>query len=528
MGVGYTLLLAIDKPVSVNLDGAMYMEGARILAAGGLPYVDFVDINPPLAIYLHSPAVWLSEITGLPLNNSFLLLILVATFASGATTYRLLTAAVPASAGRAALVAAAPALLLLYLVPNTDLGQRSHLFALALLPYLTLRTLRATDSLPRLNPLTSTLIGVAMGITLCLKPAHYAAMLAPAELYLLFTFRRYTTIFTAETITVIFVALGYGIHFLLLPDSVRAAFFDAYMPLILESYGAYATTTVGLLRESAEHVLLPLLITLSAATLMRGDRRADFATLAMLFGIVGTFTAVLFVVQGKGWAYHAVPVVMAALVGALSLAGRVAASGSIPSFGRFVSATPVLLGVTLALIGTSLAFKESNQAAKRYLRSYPAYLVSEYTEPDERIYMMSTSVDATYPMIHLLERRPATRYPFLFPLAMLYDGAAEDPASLYRYRIAAERSQFEQDFLQRLNGDLQRDRPRMIFVEAYPQCVFCPESFYLPDYLEAQSDMLPALQEYTEFARTRRFRVFYLGEPPELETAEDAEDAADS
>ena len=51
---GALLLLAgilFSGTLTMNLDGAMYLEGAMTLLDGGLLYVDFVDINPPLIGY---------------------------------------------------------------------------------------------------------------------------------------------------------------------------------------------------------------------------------------------------------------------------------------------------------------------------------------------------------------------------------------------------------------------------------------------------------------------------------------------
>jgi hypothetical protein len=140
--------LAFVSPL--NHDVAWGLYSARRVLEGARPYVDFVETNPPLFIYLSLPLEWIALRTGWP--ETFVL-----AGAMGALTIFALVGCVrvlrmTADGSRA--LALAPMLLLAIALtglvfPGRDFAQREHMTVLLILPYCVLCARRAAASASR-------------------------------------------------------------------------------------------------------------------------------------------------------------------------------------------------------------------------------------------------------------------------------------------------------------------------------------------------------------------------------------------
>ena len=63
----------IYYPLSTNLGSAMYLQAGQMLLEGQMPYVDFVDINPPLIIYVSAIFAGLARLVNVHIITTFLL-----------------------------------------------------------------------------------------------------------------------------------------------------------------------------------------------------------------------------------------------------------------------------------------------------------------------------------------------------------------------------------------------------------------------------------------------------------------------
>ena len=132
--------------VAISDNNAWYLHGAALLLEGGRLNQDFFDVNPPLILYLYMPAVWLHWLAGFTLHAAFNIYIL--TIAAGAfwLALRQLPAARLETIGDATVAG-----LLLYVMaafPGPDFGEREHLAALFMLPYLLGLAARLEDDTP--------------------------------------------------------------------------------------------------------------------------------------------------------------------------------------------------------------------------------------------------------------------------------------------------------------------------------------------------------------------------------------------
>jgi hypothetical protein len=507
VATGYIVRTLVNKPVSINLDGAMYLDGAKTLLQGGLPYLDFVDINPPLAIYLHALPTLLSQLTGLHVFAGFLALLICATLLSAVSSYRLLRQTdAEASVMYAVIIALVPAARLLICIPDRELGQRSHLFMLALLPYLSLRTARHNGVVPAQLP--AILIGLAMAAALCLKPLHYTVILLPAELYLLLRHRHFRMLVTTETVTIVIAVLVYGLHFFFLPEASTEAFFNTYLPLIAQSYGAYEMPWPELMYKAAEYLAEPLIIATGCAVLLPAKSPARIRDLSIASCLIAWSAAAIFILQAKGWSYHAMPVWFSAMIAAACLIAALLNQVKQNRFQPTLTSHPVLLIVAVSLIMVAVMTDNARNNAKQYLKSDQPKTILELSTDNDRIFVMSTSVDASYPIIQLTGRQQATRYPFLFPIPMLYDDASQIDAAGMLFKINPQRLATERAFLDNLNTDLKQDQPALILVGNFTPCPFCRGQMRLPRYLKRNSKSLPELQNYVMTGKIRRFDIW--------------------
>jgi hypothetical protein len=202
-------LARLWPPLTINHDCGWYLfAGGRILD-GAQPYVDVVDVNPPLILYLNAAVVALARGLGLAEIAVFQACVLLIVALSLALCARVL-----ADTARSGALGVLAWLLLGF--AGYDFGQREHLLVASVLPWVLLAATRERgENVPRWLALTT---GALAGLGCALKPFFLLVplfVLAPARVKAL---RR------PEQLAFAAVLLGYALHFALLPGAVRAGF----------------------------------------------------------------------------------------------------------------------------------------------------------------------------------------------------------------------------------------------------------------------------------------------------------------
>ena len=493
---GYLLWLVVASPLLVSRDAALYLESAMVLLEGGIPYVDFVDLNPPLAQLLHVPPVWLAQQACVNPINVFYLLLLAATFVSAALTYSLVLRLPFGRNPYAALcVALTPAICLLLINSYMQLGQRVQLFLLALLPYIFLRLCRYEDA--RIPVPLSIGIAVLLAFTANLKPPHYGSIIIAVELYLAAHHATLARLLKPETLTLAVLTVLYPAGlFLLMPLPSQQVFFNELLPLILESYSAYNPPAADLWL-SAWLQLTPAFAVI--AFCHYAARQAGVAglnrilSITLIVALVGLYT---YMAQAKGWKYHATPTEFAGMLAAASLAGGLV--------GRLLTPTgpaPVLrcgLMLCLALIGAGIINTQLvAQNARKELNSELADIIRSYTLPGDRVLILGTSANPQYPLLLQMERRSGSRYPFSFMVPLLYEGAQRIEALPRNYRLVSEaRNALEEDYIRNLNDDIGRLEPEIVMILNFQKCFDCLEDLSMTSYVYGFKTQFTFLDDY--------------------------------
>jgi hypothetical protein len=387
-------------------------------------------------------------------------------------------------------------------------GEREHLFMIAFLPYLAIRFRRWENGFSSI-PL-AVVAGLLAGIAACLKPQFLAIVLAP-ELYLMVTRRRVRPLFAPETFALVAAVVGYAVHFLLLPEAMRTALFDRWMPLIIERYWVFKNPLSRVIRENGLWVGIGLC--LAAAVFLVRPRRASAAwQFARTLAVVALTGLVLLFAQQTGWAYHAIPAQFAFLgVIGLVLAEMAHALGFTNLRATFTTPLNMALGAILlaaaVLCGAFVIRAWSGAPLARIVAgSWFAREIAENTAPRDDVLFVSTGPIHAYPLLTQIDRRPGSKFLWLLQIPMLYANVGRF-SSEFPYRTGDAQPNEERLTLQELSKDIESKEPVLVFVQS-SRCEFCPPRFSLLEYLKVNGFLEGALSDYELYKRRRDWVVF--------------------
>jgi hypothetical protein len=422
------LFAAMRGPLKDDVAWLLYL--AEQWLDGRRLYVDLIEINPPLVIWISALPVALARALGLPALRVappfFAALVLGCAWWAAAILRRR-----GVCRDRLAPFSVVGAVLLL--LPATDFGQREHLLAAAALPYLALRTGDRRRAAPRGGERVEALAaGVLVGLCCALKP-WFAAAFALVEVVAVAGGARplWEAALGAAAAGLAFVAAVVALY----PDYI-----DGVVPLAMALYGAGDPGAADLLRESAGLLFGGA----AAAALWAAHRRrmADGHAMGTLLAFAAG-AALAYLLQGKGWFYHRIPataaVVLALLAwGANPRLGPVRRRGA--AFALAVAALVVLVKPSAILLA------RWDAAAAAPERGLDSRLVGLIRAEHARSYVaFSRSLDLGFPVVNETGVAFASRFASTWALYGAHWRAADDPGAAVGEQAVAR--WMAQDFL---------------------------------------------------------------------------------
>ncbi len=304
-----TLAAACQWRIGFNNDNGWLLYVADRVLGGARLYVDLVEINPPLIVWLNLPVVWSARVTGLdPVDVFRASVFLLALLASGVCE-RLSRRAFPSIPSGAVFLLCVVALLTL---PVTWFGQREHLLLALVLPYLWLSAGRLTGWEPTGRGLPAVAGGFA-ALGLALKPQYLGVW----ALVLWLGTRSRRPLFRCLENRVVLLA---GLAYLLLVAAAAPEYVEL-VRLLGDAYAQYRPQgLIDLLIGRFEPFIavVALAVYASYRRVVRYRPLTDILALSTLACLVGV------ILQGKGFDYHYYP----ALGLAVLLAGATALSAT--------------------------------------------------------------------------------------------------------------------------------------------------------------------------------------------------------
>lgn len=360
-------------------DAAWYLYVADGLLHGKHLYTDFIEVNPPLGIWLTLPVAWLGDLTGLGSVNATYTVLLVLTVLPLLLVNRYLRLMRDVPHAARALFCVVIAAVILFM-PAIDFAEREHLMILLFLPWPFLRLARARGA--SLGLLEASIVGLMAAMAICIKPQSLLAPLG-VELVLLLRYRNFRGLFALENIVAaVFAALYAAAIFTFEPDflgTIMNLGVKAYLPF----YG-YSNATVWLF--SIRSILL-----VGFAMLLWQRTEGPLADIAALSAAVAAGFILSYFIQYKGFSYQILPArIFASLACAAAISGIVT---QVP-FARWSSVTKFLVGVSALIAAVDFGFQP--QTYPNNGKVFDAG-IARYAPETRSIFVASTRVSHGFP-----------------------------------------------------------------------------------------------------------------------------------
>jgi hypothetical protein len=286
-----------------NVDVSWWLIVCERMLDGQRLYVDILETNPPMAgsVYMLGVVVARAIDARPEVVTNALIFLLIA--GSLALTWRALRFS--ALRERAGGVAAVWATAMLTILPMYDFGQREHLALVVMLPALAVYILRANRE--RVAPSAILIAGLCAATTMNFKP-YFVFGVGFCILTAAVQARDWRVLFAPEN----WIAAALVVIHAVCIVAFYPEYFTLIYPLVRDVYLLLKVPFLFILLTSA--TTLWLLAIMVVLVLQRQRREIDTVAVVMMAGSLGFVVA--FFVQGKGWGYHAYPMVALGLLAA--------------------------------------------------------------------------------------------------------------------------------------------------------------------------------------------------------------------
>ena len=291
--LGFVLFTTLSASLKDDIAWLLYV--AQQWLAGRQLYVDLIEVNPPMIVWILAVPAALSAALGVALKLVAVPFFAVCMLGSAAWCARLLRGYGPLGGAPLSIFAAVGTVLLV--LPGHEFGQREHLLVAAALPYLCIFA-RGLDG-GRSQPVDEVAAGIAAGIGCAIKPQFLLpfALLEIVGSMNGLRLLRPMTISAAVTLLVYIAAV-----LLFFP-----AYFTRAIPLGLALYGVSDIGWLQLLGDSRA-VLLAEAVAFMLWWIHR-DELSDRA-LPMTLAVFAAGAIVVWLLEEKSWFYHRLPAVI--------------------------------------------------------------------------------------------------------------------------------------------------------------------------------------------------------------------------
>lgn len=489
--------LIFGAPSRINHDCAYVIQCAQLLTMGKLPYVDFIDVNPPLIFYINMLPVYAASITGVTLPQAFSFFVLAQlAMSTGILWYlfRLRTLNLAPYARAALLVSWV--ISSFYVYSTGDFGQRDYLVILMSFPFVIIRIIRYYgDSVPLAAAIG---VGVLTGLGLSLKPNFFFIVIIP-ELIALARTKKFRLLVSAEVLAAAGFGAAYILHFFFLPAIVRTELFDRWMPFFVQYYG---TINLNLFQYVFKQPMVIggiaalLVLTLLSFIIVR-RRGTSSLRIEMLVGVVlGSFFS--YWIQQKGYSYHTLPAkisfVMLALFSAFWFYDEVMRRREQFPLRRTIAVWPsIIIVCSLLAVTVRSAMADKAYTGYEYFEPYRS-AIRTHSAKNDRILFINTILFPAYPTLVQTDRLPGSRYLTSFPLAGVY--YTKDYRTPFAYRTLESMPPDELLFLRELASDIETNKPAIIFIYHKGQCSGMPAGFEMLTYFRKARFLETAMRDY--------------------------------
>lgn len=491
LGLAPRLLL----PAPTDVAWPLYL--ADLVLGGARHGVDFLEVNPPLFIWLAIPPVAIHHLMGITAWHANVVWVGVLAAASLLLSATLLRSTDGrGESGRWFLLGAG---FCFFILPRWEFGQREHLAILGVVPYYVLAAARLGAAV--VDRRIAIAAGIAAGLGFSLKPFFLVPWLV-----LEWLIRRrvgHGSVRRVELLAVVTTGAGYALAVIALsPDYLSMAM--RLGPFYAKLIGNPMWVTLGMAG--------PVLFVAAYIAAQRIERwPTDGLRSVCIAGYFGFLACA--VLQRKGFSYHYLP---AWGFGFLLLLR----SFQVRPSGRRMrpSGLVVIAGFALAFVVpaygvlSTVTELRSDPSRPEYNESYGLLLpeVRKYSTGGPMLVLFSNPA-AGWPLATELGVRWASRYMSLWPLPAMYHTELEgDTPRIVRARSPSERTGFERSFNEEVLEDLQRFQPEIIVIPLTDSTIpasIIAQRFDYEAYFSADERFRSFFADYREVGRSGPYAI---------------------
>jgi hypothetical protein len=495
--IGIGSIAAFLYPLQPDLAWLLYaasraMDGARL-------YVDVVEINPPLILYIHLLTEWISRGLGIWNATAYRASMLVCVGVSLLLSARLVWKLIGADRGLVRYHMLLSLGFVLVALPAFDFGEREHLAVTLTLPYVLAAAARRDGvNLPRG---LAAVIGLLAGIGVGLKP-YFLLLPVTVELYL-YGARNWCIWVRTEAIWLVGTLAGYLIAVMIFtPD------FFPFARWAVGVYTAYGTIA----RTRFFYEPTGLLVIAATFAHLATQRRSSLRPLrsVLFFAMLAFFGAA--VIQAKPWLYHRLPAFALAVL-LLNLVAVDAVTASTVYRRCLGTARTALVAVLLLFIAFGTARGPLlAKAAREYYPEGESIHLAAFSEliarhaADGSIFAIHNSLSSSFPLVNYTGVRWASRFNVLWILPGLYRAVPVDGGA-FPYRTPEEMGAIERYMIDAVVEDMGRNRPELLIVESTPPASHL-QGFDFLEYFLRDPGFAAEFAAYDPLPNVYRFRVF--------------------
>ena len=463
------------------------LEGGRHLLSGGTYVTDVFENNPPLIYYFSMGIIFLSDL--LDINNVFffkLVIYLCILYSLSVSYYLLIVNSLKVNANFFMLLALAFCFLILSVC---CFGEREHLMLLFTIPYFFL--LHQSASAIKFKPILRMTISFLAALGFALKP-YFLFSLFFSELLFMYWQRDWKTLFRLEAQIIFWTLVVYlvSVEFFM-PD-----FYSTILPYIIQFYRFNGNDISSLLINPA--VINALFLLLSSLFLFRFLSRLDMLLITVSFGFMLSF-----ILQGKGWAYHAFPLITVNSLLAVLLVYHLA---------QTCNKNRIYPGLIISIIAAQFLFTLIpwsalyHQKINYYINESSKFqqmikIAKQYAQ-NKYIFFFSTDLSQTILINYYSDSKLGSRFPTLWPLLGIIN----------RQFVLQQCDEIcmigKKKMRHYILEDFQRYQPELVYVDVKSEKAFFRTSFDYLEFMQASSAFRTLWQQYSYLLTIDNYAIY--------------------
>ena len=444
----------------INHDVAAILDVSTRWIGGEKLYVEVLDENLPLTFVVHGLPVLTAKILPGTVAFWFTAWVVAAIFVSFWACRRLIHL-VPSADHALTEALLPPVLLFLFTVlPNEHFGQREHIMFVACAPYLVASMARAEGVSP--SRFASILVGLVAGVALAMKP-----------------------------------------HYLAIPAAVEFGLF--VLPLAVEAYAPIGDS--GWREVLTSNVLGPTLLALAIFGLLAVVfTKTIAARVLVVFGIGAALSAIA---QAKGWPYHVLPALSAAiLLAALTVSQTVDRYLPISRSAHRLPVAVICAAMMVLFYFQAALYTPPFYKQRQFEESIGGRLqhIIEQNAPDRTFLVLSPGIYPFWPLVNYIGGRMTTRFLTMWVLQGVYATCDDFPAL---YNPPDTMGDSEKFVFDTVSEDFAREHPDLLIVDRIAGVPRCQgREFDYLDYFLQNRVFADAFENYEHLMDFDRYRIY--------------------